>query len=1332
MNRFTLLVTSLLMSVASFAQWTKPAAPAVASMEVGKECYLYNKGADGFLVGGNDYGTRASVSPTLGHKVYIEKGTADGSYYITNYVLTGWMADQIGYMFIDDWNGIWVDNTKDDKTNNQYTLEAAQTGGTYKIGLSPKNEKFNPTDYPKAYLGIIPSMNDTRIYMCDPDNSVGFKMEDCYLDWYFVSPADYTTYSTAMKPYLAAVALGESIAEADKVGGVDAAALKAAKDAYANTSSTAETMEDLKTKLDAAIFQARLKAATEKNPVEVLSYLGIATDFNDGSDAGWTSSTGASNKQASNGNNAKDFSVTGNHYENWSGNAFSIGKVSATATGLSTGVYHLNALAYTTTVGGTYLYAGDNQKLVTATQIDIEKPMDVYAIVDDGQLEIGLDVQLKGTNWIGLDNVGLYYMGDSYAAWATLRDETLAAAPDYESMLAEGEAACQQSVYEAYQKAKTGMDNIHALGLEGQPGFSVAAAKEALSTFNVAARAMDESVAAYDKYLTLYNEANEWMNTTTSESDEVALLSDYLMDETAAAGEYNKNGGALYILEKGLLDNTQIAAEAAYLEKILKDAMANAMSDGDDCTALLKNPKFAEKEGWQGVTNANIVWPTGNTEVYPVMQADNVACNIYQELSNLQNGLYEFSLQAAFRPGDAYNEDNEAVAQAYAYLNSYETKIPSGQIEDEVTINEPADASTAFADGKFPVTIYGLVTDGTMKLGVTNKVRSIEGCRLWAGGASLIFRGKNAEVLAQVIAQTEPNAQALLSNYAGQPELDALSAAIAAAQGSDDAYHSLVDLKKAMEDVETGTTLYANFAVALKTLSDAIENSTNATASTLSDAKNLLSKAQAAYNSKSYNNAEVEQAISDLNAASVAVKMGGGSASEDNPEDYTSVIVNNNFDPERGDKNTSTIEGWTTTTLNGYKQNTASYNKNTFALSQALSGLPKGKYKVTVHAFYRAGSYEEEEANINNGVDTHLAKFYAATSVDTYEKAVMNLSEGGLKNGEEVPEGVNTKTINGIVVPDGTTPSVAFYNAGYYLNELEFFVGEDGAATIGMHLDKTIGSNDYVVIGEWKLWYMGDPNASAAEQDVTSLIVNNNFDPERGDKNTSTIEGWTTTTLNGYKQNTASYNKNTFALSQTLSGLPEGTYKVTVHAFYRAGSYEEEEANINNGVDTHLAKFYAATSEQTYEKAVMNLSEGGLKNGEEVPEGVNTKTINGIVVPDGTTPSVAFYNAGYYLNELPFYVGTDGTVTIGMHLDQTIGSNDYVVIGEWKLYYYGAGKNADILGGDPDAIEQIASDAVQGTPVAYYSLSGARLAAPQKGVNLVKYKNGKVRKVLVK
>ena len=136
----------------------------------------------------------------------------------------------------------------------------------------------------------------------------------------------------------------------------------------------------------------------------------------------------------------------------------------------------------------------------------------------------------------------------------------------------------------------------------------------------------------------------------------------------------------------------------------------------------------------------------------------------------------------------------------------------------------------------------------------------------------------------------------------------------------------------------------------------------------------------------------------------------------------------------------------------------------------------------------------------------------------------------------------------------------------------------------------------------------------------------------------------------------------------------------------------------------------------------MNLSEGGVKSEAEVPEGAKTRTINGIYVPDGTSASVAFYNAGY----------NDGTATIGMRLDQTIGSNDYVVVGEWKLYYYGAGKNADILGGDePVGIDQF-NTVSEGMPAGIYSLSGARLTAPQRGVNIVKMADGRVLKVLVK
>ena len=215
--------------------------------------------------------------------------------------------------------------------------------------------------------------------------------------------------------------------------------------------------------------------------------------------------------------------------------------------------------------------------------------------------------------------------------------------------------------------------------------------------------------------------------------------------------------------------------------------------------------------------------------------------------------------------------------------------------------------------------------------------------------------------------------------------------------------------------------------------------------------------------------------------------------------------------------------------------------------------------------------------------------------------------------------------------------------------------------------------------------------------------------------------------MNGYKQYTVSYNRAAIELNQTLSGLPEGTYKVTVHTYYRAGYWNEEEALMAEGKETHLTTLYAQTADKKYSKPVMNLTEGA--SDEPIPD-VNVYTLsNGKYAPDGTTPTAAYFAAGYYLNELPFYVGTDGTVTIGLSKTEVI-ANDYEVVGEWKLYYYGAGDKVAELGGDTGikAIELTAGNHIAGI----YNTSGARLAAPQRGINIIRTAEGKTIKVLMK
>lgn len=1315
-----MLFASLWVCVSAFAQWTKPANPASTPLAVGQECYLFNKDAGGFLVGANDYGTRASVSATLGHKVYIEQGTTDGSYYISNYVLAGWMADQVGYMFMDAADAIYIDNTKDGKTNNQYTFEA-QGDGTYKIGLSEANETFNPAGYAGAYLGINTTKNDTRIYICDPENAEDYTMDKCQLVWYFVTPANYASFVAATVQYEAAVALGETIEKA-KAAGVDASAAQAV---YNNTSSTAEQLNAANASLAGAIQNAGFNSASIENPYTVVFY-----DFEDKDASAWTSTTSALNKGADNGNNAADYAVTGIHYENWNGGNFTVGgTISAVAKDMPAGVYHLTALAFTNSGEGVNLFADKSKAPVTATKIDVAAPCELYTFLQKKQdLEFGLQIEAGKMNWVGLDNVKLEYIGTDAAAYKLVSDLVFKNAPEFDETV-----YCEKALYEAYASAKTELENAT----------DPAAIATAIDKFDAACVALAPSVEAYETYRQKMEEALEWLNEAET-NEEVDLLADYVNgDEEPAAGEYNGNGAVGYILQNGSLNVEQIKAETVYLDKLFTEAKAAGLSDGDDCTELIKNASFTADDGWsKGLCTFN-----AGPEDAKVAEGFNIAFDVNQTITGIQNGLYELTLNGLCRNAGydkpEYSTDASAV-RAYVYMNSFEAKLPqveTGAIAEvaEENIGEYAyrdgvgyapttvnSASAAFKDGRYEVKLYALVTDGTMKIGIRNDLRYEDSWVCWSG-LKLTFRAKNAEALASVIESQTPLANAMLENYAGQSEVNALAAAIETAKNADDddLYDAFKAMKIAMDDVKAGTELYAELATSLDALKDAIDNNTKADATTVAMAQGVYDDAKAAYDAKSYNNEAAEAAIAEVSAATVSVKMGKINASEDNPVNFTSAIVNPTFDPDRGSKDAGTIDGWTTTAMNGYKQNTCSYNRAAFELNQTLSGLPKGKYKVTVHTYYRAGYWNDEEAHIANGEETHLTTLYAQTSADKFTTPVMNLTEGAVEPAD-VPEGCgNTYTLsNGKIAPDGTSPTVAFFNAGYYLNELCFEVPEDGQVTIGLS-KKDIFPNDYEVVGAWELWYMGDGKDVVKDTvDVTDYIVNNNFDPDRGSKDSGTIEGWVTTAMNGYKQNSCSYNRAAFELNQTIKGLEPGRYLVTVHTYYRAGYWNDEEAHIANGEETHLTTLYAQTSADKFTTPVMNLSDGAVASA-DVPEGCgNTYTLsNGKIAPDGTAPTVAFFNAGYYLNKLEFVVPEDGQVTIGLSKTEVF-PNDYEVVGEWRLYRLPDA--TDIQGVEvPTALEMA-------TPVAYYSLSGVKLAAPQQGVNIVKMSNGKTVKVLVK
>ena len=115
MKKSLLLLATLGMSSAAFAQWTNPTVQSTPMVE-GDTLYLYNVGAQGFLTGANIYGTRASVSSTQGNKVVIKEAFEDeagtvplGSYHIENLVNAGGKAGKMSSLDCKAFDYIWID-----------------------------------------------------------------------------------------------------------------------------------------------------------------------------------------------------------------------------------------------------------------------------------------------------------------------------------------------------------------------------------------------------------------------------------------------------------------------------------------------------------------------------------------------------------------------------------------------------------------------------------------------------------------------------------------------------------------------------------------------------------------------------------------------------------------------------------------------------------------------------------------------------------------------------------------------------------------------------------------------------------------------------------------------------------------------------------------------------------------------------------------------------------------------------------------------------------------------------------------------------------------------
>lgn len=743
-----------------------------------------------------------------------------------------------------------------------------------------------------------------------------------------------------------------------------------------------------------------------------------------------------------------------------------------------------------------------------ATKAGVPQKYEFLLDIKEGEdLTIGFKLDKCTANWVFVDEFQIEYCGSSFKAM-NLADVQKASAELAAKM--DGMEVCPTYIDKANELIAT----VGEMTTDTDEA-EINAMKQDLA--DIAAK-IDKSSALYAELKDLDATIQEFL-ALDPQGDEFEAFMD-LYNDCGKEGE-----GVESLMSTYTLENEDLTQYMADLKVKLEAAQNASIKAGDDITRKIVNPSFdtGTSEGWTG--NVTVSKDYKNCEAYEK------TFDLYQDITNLPDGVYELSVLAFQRVGT--NEDASAAHDngtenitAFIYANDLETpftspytygmKEPSGgnpadykynlNGEDVYIPNSMQGMAAAIAENPkaYTVTVPMLVEGGTLRIGVRAKKRpsNSHDWAIWdnfrlkylgskgdalgavttpliAKADGLLASNMNADVRAQL-----ETAKTALETEATVPGIHTLSAAIEAANTSIDAYNTL------KEAIDNAQTRYE-------------EN--EATSTTSETAKGLytaaVNTAQGIYDNGTAADAEIPAAIKALNEGVTKYVINDiiADASEAKPADITKVIANSDFA-------TMSSTGWDVKDgTMGFQANNSveagEFFNTTFNLQQTLVGLPAGMYRLTTQAFYRNGS--DASAKVD-GSDDQL-------KYDVNENAYLYFSdkeiptEEGKKVATELPEtkqaiktitahkiaedtwnsvglsdaGGLKKMDDGMYIPDNMITAQAFFKSAagsaYDSEPLNFNYDGNSDFRIGLIKNVTV-TNDWTIVKNFKLYYLGvDP-----------------------------------------------------------------------------------------------------------------------------------------------------------------------------------------------------------------------------------------------------------------
>lgn len=1087
--------------------------------------------ADQWLTNGNAYGTQTSLGTSgLGFVIVPNKGDdgqPNGTYSFCN--------DKSG-KFGAFSNKIFLNSFDENGGNSYVDYNNQGIEKTYwKVTPNGATFRFQSNEQPDTYAGYNP--NDTKLdgkgeTAVDTQFRPALAESSEYgLDW---AAYPYTYFYRLEK-------LKDQINSAHDEG-LDVTAVEAI---YNNPNAEYWQLKEASRMITDARRNKAMAEATAESPVNITEY---APDANCDALTGWTHDCIYDDKgDVGHGGHGTNWQLQSHKYtatdgyetekfiERWvDGNSdpvtntevagagrLSDGVLSQTLHKLPAGGYKVTCYAMATqqSKGDSYKVEGvsvfadtkstPNSQTV-ATLAGVPQKYEFLLDIKEGEdLTIGFKLDKCTANWVFVDNFQIEYCGPSFKAM-TLADVKKASAELAAKM--DGMEVCPTYIDKANELIAT----VGEMTTDTDEA-EINAMKQDLA--DIAAK-IDKSSALYAELKDLDATIQEFL-ALDPQGDEFEAFMD-LYNDCGKEGE-----GVESLMSTYTLENEDLTQYMADLKVKLEAAQNASIKAGDDITRKIVNPSFdtGTSEGWTG--NVTVSKDYKNCEAYEK------TFDLYQDITNLPDGVYELSVLAFQRVGTnedasaAHNNGTENIT-AFIYANDLETpftspytygmKEPSGgnpadypyELNGETVYipNSMQGMAAAIAENPkaYTVTVPMLVEGGTLRIGVRAKKRpsNSHDWAIWdnfrlkylgskgdalgavttpliAKADGLLASNMNADVRAQL-----ETAKTALETEATVPGIHTLSAAIEAANTSIDAYNTL---KEAIDNAQTRYD----------------EN--EATSTTSETAKGLYTAAKTTaediYNNGTAADAEIPAAIKALNEGVTKYVIHDviADASEAKPADITKVIANSDFA-------TMSSTGW------DVKDGTMGFQTNnsveagefydcTFNLQQTLVGLPAGMYRLTTQAFYRNGNNPsakvDDSDQLKYDVNENAYLYFSDKEIPTEEgktvatelpenkQAIKTITAHKIAEDDWNSVGLSDngglkKMDDGMYIPDNMITAQAFFrsDAGSAYDSEPLNFNYDGNSDFRIGLIKNVKnkttSGDWTIVKNFKLYYLGvDP-----------------------------------------------------------------------------------------------------------------------------------------------------------------------------------------------------------------------------------------------------------------